>query len=183
VHIFRLEPSGKPIDFATLPLAMEVDMDGNPVEARWIHGLAAAPDGNLYYAEKEAVRRVDKEGKVTTVAENIKDPECLYPAFRENDRGGPILRNLDVAADGTVYVAAAGCCSVLRVKPDGTVTVAHRSTGSWAPTAVVVKGEELYVVEFLYFDVEQPRDWLPRIVKVAPDGTATVLATVAKVTE
>jgi streptogramin lyase len=67
---------------------------------RWINGLAAGPDGSLYYTEDNAVRRIDQRGVPGT--------------------DGPTLRGLAVAPDGVVFVAAAGCGAVLKItlRPD-----------------------------------------------------------------
>lgn len=181
VHITRLEPQGKPTDFATLPIATEINFEGKPIEAQWIHGLAAGPDGNLYYAEKDSVRRIDSKGVVTAVAEKIVVPGCVRPAAMPEDRGGPVLRNLDVAADGTIYVAAAGCSAVLRITQKGEVSVALQAADNWSPMGVDVKGDDLYVLEFLYVDVQEREEWLPRVRKVSKDGTVTTLATITEV--
>lgn len=180
VHILRLIPGGEPTDFTTLPPAMEIAPDGNRIVARWIHGLATGPDGSFYYAEKHAVRRIALDGAVTTVAENITVPDCVHPPVVEDDRGGPILRGLDVAADGTVYVAASGCSALLKISPKGEVSVALRATDAWSPTGVDVVGEDVYVLENLHIKAEQARDWLPRVRKLSPDGKVTTLATITR---
>ena len=181
VHIMRAMPSKKSTDFATLPDAMEIGYEGKPVKARWIHGIAAGPDGNLYYAEKEAVRRIDPKGVVTTVAEKIAVPNCVHPPSIKDDRGGPVLRNLDVAADGTIYVASSACSAVLRITQAGAVSVALQATDAWSPMGVAVKGKDLYSLEVQYLDVELREEWLPRVRKLSADGTVTVLATVTEI--
>jgi hypothetical protein len=45
---------------------------------------------------------------------------------------------------------------------------------------VAVKGDDVYVLEFLYIDVERREDWLPRVRKVSKDGTVTTLATITE---
>lgn len=179
VHIMRLVPSGEPSDVAALPIAMEIGYDGEPVAAQWIHGLAAGPDGALYYAEKRSVRRISRDGVITPLAEEITVPDCVRPSTMPADgRGGPILRGLDVGADGTVYVAASGCSAVLKIAPDGAVSVALRATDEWSPAGVDVVGDDLYVLEHRYVETQRAADWLPRVRKLAPDGTVTVIATV-----
>jgi len=178
VHIKQLESGGQPADFTTLPLAIEIAPDGKPGKALWIHGLAAGPDGTLYYTEKEAVRRIDRKRTVSLVAENIQVPGCVH---REDHRGGPILRGLDVTADGTIYAAAMACQAVLRVSQTGAIDVVLRSEESWTPTGVAVKGREVYVLEFWFAEPGQPKTWLPRVRKLSADGSVSVLGTVTEV--
>lgn len=176
VHMMRLEPLGKPSSFATLPLAMEIGPDGKPVRARWIHGLATGRDGTLFYAEKDALRRIDLDGSVSSVVGPITVPECVRPRAASDERIGAALRGLDVAPDGTIYVAASGCSAVLRITPAGAVSVALRSSESWSPTGVALAGDDLYVLEYHYIEVERAQDWLPRVRKLSGDGAVTTVA-------
>ena len=177
VHIRRLAPQGRPTDFATLPLAMEIAPNYKPWKALWIHGLAVGNVGTLYYAEKGAVRRIDASGTVSLIAEKIKVPGCVHG---EDHRGGPILRGLDVTADGTIYVAAMACQAVLRVTRAGKIDVALRSKDSWTPTGIAVKGGDVYVLEFWFAEPKRPQSWLPRVRKLSPDGSVSVLTTVTE---
>lgn len=178
VHILRLEPGGKPTDFTTLPEALEFGPDGTTRPAAWIHGLATGPDGNLYYAEKQGIRRIDKQGVVTAVVEKIALPECVRPPAITNDRGGVVLRGLDVADDGTIYAASAGCSALLKVTQAGEVSVALQERDGWAPTDVEAVGDKLYVHEFYYTDPQQDSGWIPRVRLIDGDGKVTTLATV-----
>ncbi|MGQ0835376.1 MAG: hypothetical protein ACT4O5_10745 [Gammaproteobacteria bacterium] len=176
VHMMRLVPLGKPSSFATLPVAMEIGPDGKPVRARWIHGLATGRDGTLYYAEKDALRRIGVDGSVASVVDLITVPECLRPRAASDERIGPALRGLDVAPDDTIYVAASGCSAVLSITPTGNVSVVLRSSESWSPTGVALAGGDLYVLEYHYIEVERAQDWLPRVRKVSRDGAVTPIA-------
>lgn len=178
VHIMRLTPLGEPTDFATLPLVMKTGTGNKPEKALWIHGLAAGRDGDLFYTEDDAVRRVDRTGKVTAIAEKIEVPEC---GRLEGEPARPYLRELDVAADGTVYVASFGCQALLRISPSSKITVALRSSELWRPTGVAVKGDDVYVLEYLYRDVERREEWLPRVRKLSANGAVTTLATIKEV--
>lgn len=44
---------------------------------RWLNGMAAGPDGAIYYTENKAVRRITGEGAISTIAENITVPDCV----------------------------------------------------------------------------------------------------------
>jgi hypothetical protein len=177
VRLLRLTPTGGRAVFATLPDAFELGPGGRRVRARWIHGLAGGPDGSLYYTERHAVRRIDASGSVSLVAGGVTVPDCLSPPAITEARVVPALRGLDIGPGGVVYVAASGCSALLRITPAGDVSVVLRSSDGWSPTGVAVAGSDLYVLEYRYVP-GGPRDWLPRVRKVAPDGTVTVLATV-----
>lgn len=178
VHILRLEPGGKPTDFTTLPVAREIGPEGKELDAMWIHGLASGPDGNLYYAEKQGIRRIDKQGAVTPVVAKISLPECVRPPAITNDRGGVVLRGLDVADDGTIYAASAGCSALLKVTQAGEVSVVLQERDGWAPTDVEAVGNKLYVQEFYYTDPQQDSGWKPRVRLIDGYGKVTTLATV-----
>lgn len=178
VHLKRTFPGGEPGEFALLPVAMEIGYEGDPIAAQWIHGLAAAPDGSLVYAEQSAVRRVAPDGTVTTLAERIAVPGCVHPPAVRSDRTGPALRDIAVAADGSVYAAASACSALLRISPEGEVTVALRSDGGWSPTGVAIHDGDVYVLENLYIEAESAGDWLPRVRRLSTDGTVTTVATV-----
>jgi hypothetical protein len=180
VHMMRLTPMGRPTTFAILPVATEIGPDGKPVRARWIHGLAAAPDGTLYYAEQHAVRRIGKDGSVSLVAGDITVPGCVRPPAASDERHGPVLRGLDVAADGSLYVAASGCSAVLKITPAGAVSVVLRASDAWSPTGIVVVRDDLYVLEFRHIETERAQEWLPRVRKLSRDGRVTILATVTE---
>ena len=135
-------PSGTTASFASLPATTA----GTPI--RDLNGLAAGPDGSLFYTEANAIRRVSKEGKVSTVVQNVSLASCgSVPGMGPRDR--PLLRGLDIDSGGTAYVAATGCGSVLRVTPDGRVSILFQSEGQWSPTGIALHGRDVYVLEFL----------------------------------
>jgi hypothetical protein len=178
VRIMQVAPAGEPVAFTTLPTSMEVGPDGKPSRAQWIHGLAAGRDGTLYYSEQSAVRRIGRDGSVSLVADVSTVPDCERPSGMSGGPPGPLLRGLDVANDGTLYVAASGCSAVLKITPAGTVSVVLRASDSWSATGVAVAGNDMYVLEFRYIKVERAQDWLPRVRRVSRDGSVTVIATV-----
>jgi hypothetical protein len=178
VRVMRLVPSENPAVFADLPVAMEFGPSGEPVQARWIHGLAAGPDRSLYYTEKNAVRRIAPDGKVTLVAGDIIVADCVTPPAAASERLKPDLRGLDVASDGTIYVAASACSALLRITREGGLSVVLRASDDWSPMGVAVSADDLYVLEYRYINAERREDWLPRVRKVSREGKVTVLATI-----
>ena len=166
VQIRTFSPTGVADVAATLPAT------GSTGPLRWLNGLAAAPDGSLYYTEDDAIRRVGSDGRITLVAEHFGRQGCRSP--------NPLLRGLDVDSAGNAYVADAGCGKVLKVSPDGAVTVLPQVPSPWFPTGVALYGKDLYVLEFENPDTDDRRAMVPRIRKIAADGTTGVVATVTR---
>jgi hypothetical protein len=77
-----------------------------------------------------------------------------------------------------MYVADTGDARVLKITPNGRVTTLVQTQSPWAPTAVALFGSDVYVLEFLHTVADIRREWLPRVRKLAADGTDTILATI-----
>jgi len=148
------------------------------VRLPWLNGLAAGPDGSLFYSEDAAIRRIDGQGRITTVAANVALSGCA--SIPGSEGSGPLLRGLAVEDGGTVYAAASGCGRVVKIAPDGTLTTLLQLESPWSPTAVALAGKDLYVLEYLHTAVEDRRQWIPRVRKISPDGKSVVLATVSR---
>jgi hypothetical protein len=173
VELMQMLPAGSAVVVARLPPMAS----GTPI--RDLNGLATGPGGSLYYTESKAIRRVGKDGRVSTVVQNISLTTCgSVPGIGPADR--PLLRGLDVDTSGTIYVAATGCGSVLRVTADGHVSVMFQSDGPWSPTGIALFGADLYVLEFLGVASDNRPEMIPRIRKIAPDGSSRVIATVRR---
>jgi sugar lactone lactonase YvrE len=169
LRIFRLTPSGQTTVLATLPEQRE----------SWLNGIRAAADGSVYYTENNVIRRITPSGELTTAAEGFDPSGCgsipeVTPAM------GMHFRGLDVDADGTIYVAATGCGTVLKIRTDGNVTTIYRSENPWSPTAVASSGGNLYLLEYLHTPGDNRVEWLPQVKKISPDGTVTTLATIER---
>lgn len=172
LQVIRMTPSGARTVAATLPASTESGA------LRWLNGMATGPDGSIYYTEDRAVRRLT-QGAITTIASNVDVPECS-PLPGYGNRLGPALRGLDVAEDGTVFVAATACCALLKIAPGGDVSVLLRTTTPWSPTGVAVAGNDIYVLEYLHVQTQDRRDWIPRIEKVSADGRVAIVAAVTR---
>lgn len=145
---------------------------------RWLNGLAAGPDGSLYYSEDNAIRRISARGEVSTVIANLTLPTCV--SIPGNTR--PMLRGLAADSHGTIYVAASGCASVLKVSARGQVTTVLQLQSPWSPTAVALFGSDIYVLEYLQTAASlEPEDrlaWLPRVRKISANGHSSIIAKV-----
>lgn len=143
---------------------------------RWINGLAAGPDGSIYYTEDKAVRRIDQRGVVFTLAESVSLRNCASIPGTEP----PYLRGLAVAVDGTVFAAASGCGAVLKITSRGEITPVLRTTSPWSPTAVAKSPSGVYVLEYLHTVVEDRQAWVPRVRKILPNGSVVNIAAVQR---
>ena len=165
VDVLRYAPNGTSSVLANVPLP-------------FLNGIAAAPHGALYYTENRAIRRIDERGRVTTVVERVALDVC--PRIPGNDANDPLLRGLAVDSVGTVYVAASGCGSVLKVTPNGRITTILQLESPWSPTAVAVFGGSVYVLEYLHTEVEDRLLWLPRVRRITPDGKSAIIAAIRR---
>jgi len=116
------------------------------------------------------------QGRISTVEADIAPAGCV--AIPGNEGSGPLLRGLAVDSRGTVYVAASGCGSLLKVAPDGKVSVLLQIQSPWSPTAVALSGNDVYVLEYLHTEAEIRRAWIPRVRKISPDGKTAIIARV-----
>ncbi|MDQ2975085.1 MAG: SMP-30/gluconolactonase/LRE family protein [Acidobacteriota bacterium] len=171
LRMIRMMPSGKSSILANLSATAR----GLP----HVNGITAGPDNSLYYTENSAIRRITALGRVSTVATIPAPAGCSsIPGIEADAR--PYLRGLAVDARGVIYVAASGCGRVLKITPDGKVTTVIQILSPWSPTAVALSGSDLYVLEYLHTAVESRREWVPRVRRISPDGTATIIATVER---
>jgi sugar lactone lactonase YvrE len=145
----------------------------------WLNGMAAAADGSIYYTEDAAVRRIDPRGTISTVASGIRLRQCgRFPGI--GPESGAYLRGLDVAADGTVYVAASGCGALLKITSRGEVRELLRIASPWSPTSVTVGRDAIYILEYLHTATDDRREWTPRVRKLSPDGHQRMIATIRR---
>jgi hypothetical protein len=165
LDVLRVEPSGRSSVLATVPLP-------------YLNGLASAPDGSLYFTENRAIRRVNVRGEVSTIVSRVTLSTCAQiPGNEPND---PLLRGLAVDSSGTVFVAASGCGSVLKVTPGGQVSTVLQLTPPWSPTAVALFRGDLYILEYLHTAVEDRLQWLPRVRRISTDGKNAIIAAVTR---
>ena len=147
--------------------------------AQWFNGLAHGRDG-FYSTEDAAVKRLMSDGSVSLIADKVMPTECSPDRVPETSV--PYLRGLAVGGDGNVYVAATGCRVVVRIDRRGTVTTVLRAESPWAPTAVALHGNAVYVLEYLHTPGDDRRQWLPRVGKVEAGGHVSTVAIVNRPT-
>lgn len=169
LQIKRSLPSGVTSVLATLPETAS----GQPLAQ--VNGLAPGAAGSLYYTENNVIRRITAEGRIGIV---VTVPAAANgPSIPAND-AHPYLRGLAVDSRGVIYVADSGDARVLKITPRGEITTLLQTQSPWAPTAVALFGNDVYVLEFLHTVRDVRRDWLPRVRKITANGTSTIIMTV-----
>ena len=146
--------------------------DGTGAQAKFmgIDGMAWAPDGALYLTDGPYVRRVALDGTVTTLGAGP-----LTERQWDED-----LLGIAVNASEEVYAADHANRRILKISPAGAVSIVLRTGSLWAPTGIVVAGDDLYVLEHLRMPLAILGDLAVgpyiRVRKVSGDGSVTVLA-------
>jgi hypothetical protein len=165
------------------PAGKETILASNKI-FQFVSGIASGPDGSLYITEASSatsntVRKIKMDGTMTTVAsysgKAAKDlPLETVPSY---------CRGLAVDSTGTIYVAATGSRSVLKISAKGEVTTILQTASPWTPTGVAVFRGEVYVLEWQDVTVENLEvrtAHIPRVRKIGIDGKVTTLATVSR---
>jgi len=168
LQLMKMAPSGA----SSAVIRFPATVGGGPLPH--LGGIIAGPDGSLFYAEDVAVRKIDAQGRVSTVAAvraAVRPPSI--PGMSEH----PYLRGLAVTDRGVVYVADTGDARALRITTDGGVTTISQTQSPWSPTAVALFGSDVYVLEFLHTASDVRREWLPRLRKIAANGTSSLIVT------
>ncbi len=111
------------------------DARGADATFQHIEWLTFGEDGNLYLVDRGTLRRVTRDGVVTTVAS---------VGGKEHE-----LQGLYADRSGNVYVANNGARQVQKFGPDGKMTVFDRSTFPWSPTGVTISGKTAYILEYM----------------------------------
>jgi DNA-binding beta-propeller fold protein YncE len=149
--------------------------DGQALQ--WINGIAARPDGTIYFTENDAVRKISAKGALSTVVSGLKR-DNVKPAPGIGAHLGPFLRGLAVDGHGNLLVAASGSCAVLKITPAGGVTNIVQTESPWSPTGVAVNGDTVYVLEYRHTASDVREEWLPRVRKISADGKQSIIAKV-----
>jgi sugar lactone lactonase YvrE len=150
----------------------------------FISGIAAGADGSLYITEASnantnKIRKITMNGTISIIATFVGKsgndlPLETVPSY---------CRGLAVDSIGTIYVAATGSRSVLKITPQGKVTTILKTTSFWTPTGVAVFQGDVYVLEWhdvTHENLEVRSAWIPRVRKIGLDGKITIPATVSR---
>jgi glucose/arabinose dehydrogenase len=149
--------------------------DGPLAQAQFdlITTIAVAPDGSIYVADNNRIRKITPAGMVSTVAgssQGYADGAGTSAMFNG-------LAGMTVASDGSLYVAESSNHKIRRISPDGLVTTVAGSVAGYA------EGTATQAKFLMPFDVAAASDGTlyvtdvnDRIRKITPDGVVSTLA-------
>jgi sugar lactone lactonase YvrE len=92
----------------------------------------------------------------------------------------PSLRGLAVDEQGNVFAAGTSCHCVVKITPHAKVKTILKAERPWSPTAVAVRGGDVYVLEYTNANRSVNEGWRPRVRKLARDGTVMTLVTIER---
>lgn len=168
LKLMKLTPAGD----RSLVMAFPATANGKPLPH--IGGIIAGPNGSLLYSEDAAIRKIDRQGRVSTViAVRAPARPPSIPAMNEH----PLLRGFALDDRGVMYVADTGDARVLKIVSSRNATTILETESPWSPTAVAFFGNDIYVLEFLHTVRDVRRDWLPRVWKISSNGQSSLIAT------
>ena len=119
---------------------------GGFADIRW---MAASPDSTVYWIDSGKLWRIKPGGAAVVVAAGLvshRSPLGYLTGLTDGDRHA--LMGLWPDANGDVYVASAAGGRVLKVAPNGSVSIFYRAPLSYAPTGVTVTKDEVVVLEY-----------------------------------
>lgn len=129
-------------------------------DVRW---MAAAPDGTLWFVDAGDLRAVAPDGTIRTLAKGLRKTSLTQALVEDRHALMGIW-----PGPGGVHVARYATREVLRVAPDGTVSIVARSPFPWAPTGGT------FAPDGALWLLESSATNAVRVRKVAPDGRTTV---------
>ena len=186
-QLLKITPAG---DVVAIAGGAPGHVDGTGATARFsqIRSAAWGPDGALYVADGNSIRRVTLDGRVTTLAGGrLPGQRELAGALEAGrwrpDRDGTFHRIFGIAVDfeGAVYAADSDNFRIVRIQRDGSVETIRRTRLPWKPAGVAAANGEVYVLELMFAPGPGPVRELfttHRVVRLSADGRSKTLATV-----
>lgn len=113
--------------------------DGKGRDARFlsIDGMAWSADSFLYITDGPYVRKVSRDGVVTTITSKLSQDSWED------------LMGIFVSKPGAILVADYAGRRILKVSSNGTIEDVLNSSGIWSPTGISEDGNDLYILEHL----------------------------------
>lgn len=152
------------------------DGKGTAAQFTRLGGMAVGPDGSLFVCDDQCVRRVTRDGTVTTLA---RGGLLSLGAGRSEDNH---LGAIAVGGDGQVFVADRVTKRVFRIEAGGEVTTLVHADDHWQLASLAWTDGALYVLEssnsgnrVVRITEDGQRQILPRAPLPAPAGEAPPL--------
>jgi sugar lactone lactonase YvrE len=171
LHILRLVPNGDNFVVAKVP------DNTKGAKLRKVNAIAVGADDTVYIAGNHTIRKVTKGGQVSDIIGPLATLDDCGKVAGIPKKHRPYLHGLAVDKSGTLYVAAMGCSSVLKVTPDGKMSTLLKGDEGWSPTGLAMYESDLYVLEYKNAGSSSKKDWAPRVRKIAADGTVSTVGT------
>lgn len=108
-------------------------------DIRW---MTSTRDGELYVIDKADLRKIDKQGKVSTLARSIPDKKLSQFTTNESHYLGAVT--LD--KNGNIYVADFSGRKVNRIDAAGKMTAVYETFIPWSPMSLVVAANGDYLI-------------------------------------
>ena len=130
---------------------MKTDVNGNEVklthhefeDIRWLH--YSKSNDNVYVVDNLSIKKVDQQGNMTLVAENLKEKKKVFQ--RVADRH--YVFGLWTDNDQNLYVALYGAKKVKKISPSGKVSTVFKSPLGWSPCGGMMADDgTLWIMEF-----------------------------------
>lgn len=186
-QILKISPQG---DVTLVAGSSPGHADGTGAATQFSHIRSAAwgPDGTLYVADGDTVRRVTLDGRVTTLARKPvpgSGPGALENGpwtAADNPQGFQRIFGIAVDARGNVVVADSDNFRVCRISPQGKITTLYRTRLPSKPTGVAIVGDDVYVMDRMFVPMPVVTNWFDthRVRRIAPDGRVTTVVTVGE---
>src|SRR6266487_422983 len=150
----------------------------------FISGIAVGPDGSLYITEANnananTIRKITMNGTMSIIATFVGKSGNDLPL----ETTPSYCRGLAVDSTGTIYVAATGSRSILKISPEGVISKTLQESNPWTATGVAIFHGEVYVLEWhdvTAENLEVRSAYIPRVRKIGFAGKITTIATVSR---
>lgn len=140
-----------------------------------LHGsLAMGPEGAMYFSDSRTIRRVSRDGVVTTLDGRRTD---LFSPPLPRETAWERIMGLAADTAGNLYFALRDDRTIRRVSPDGRTATIARVGGSWTPTGLTFGNGALYVVAEPRVPPLRGMLGSPRLLKISVSGRIETLAT------
>ncbi len=145
-------------------------LDGKKVNAKFgtIIDMTFAIDGSIYLTDSDIIRRINKNGKVSTIfrPQTQQNPKTIDSSSRK-------LFGLAVDRQNNVFVADFGNRQLLKINSKAEVSTLLNSETDWSPLGVATLGDEVYVLEGR--PLSSSKHTGNRVLKISSDNKSTVI--------